>query len=101
MYTATGFNAVYGHSFRKLYNDQDYMSATFVRLVKVNPALNTHISREELNYMHLLCVICDSVYLYINFLVYYNIILYLHYLYVLCSHCPSCWGVLQFNSNNN
>ena len=51
VYTATGFNAVYGHSFRKLYNDQDYMSATFVRLVKVNPALNTHISREELNYI--------------------------------------------------
>jgi len=39
------------------------MSATFVRLVKVNPALNTHISREELN---LLCMICDSVYLYIS-----------------------------------
>jgi len=35
----------------KLYNDQDYMSATFVRLVKLNPALNTHISREELNYI--------------------------------------------------
>ena len=51
MYTATGFNAVYGHSFRKLYNDQDYMSATFVRLVKQNPALNTHISREESNYI--------------------------------------------------
>ena len=28
------------------------------------------------------------------------IILYLHYLYGLCSHCPSCWGVLQFNNNN-
>ena len=50
VYTATGFNALYGHSFRKLYNDQDYMSATFVCLVKVNPALNTHISR-ELNYI--------------------------------------------------
>ena len=51
VYTATGLNAVYGHSFRKLYNDQDYMSATFVRLVKLNPALNTHIRREELNYI--------------------------------------------------
>jgi len=51
VFTATGFNAVYGHSFRKLYNDQDYMSATFIRLVKLNPALNIHISREELNHI--------------------------------------------------
>jgi len=52
VYTATGFNAVCGHSFRKLYNEQDYMSAMFVRLVKVNPALNTYNSREELNYIY-------------------------------------------------
>ena len=53
VYTATGFNAVYGHSFRKLYNDQDYMSAAFVRLVKLKQSLNIHISSEELN--HICC----------------------------------------------
>ena len=56
-----GMHAVYGHSFRKLYNDQDYMSATFVRLVKLNPSLNTHISREELNHVCCSCVVVEPL----------------------------------------
>ena len=58
VYTATGLNAIYGHSFRKLYNDQDCMSAAFVHSSSETEPSSLSQRRIE---PHLLCVICVVV----------------------------------------